>query len=184
MRCTSPLRVSRTHSIFNGVTCLARPRTRRAIFAALVAVASLSIGGGPTSAPTAVAQDPEYDLPLPYLTPIPVVRLAGELTRAGVRVRLLRVKAPRNSKVTLRCRGGRRNGCRFRSKTKIAPRGGRVRFKAIERALRAGVRLKIYVRRGETVGKYTGFVIRKGRAPRRADACIFPGDPFEPRLCP
>ena len=137
-----------------------------------------------STAPPTAAQNGEYEVPLSYLTPIPIVRLAGELTRAGVRVKLLRVKSPRHSKVTLRCRGGREKGCPFKSRTKTAPKGGVVRFKRVQHALRAGVRLKIFVRKGNTIGKYTRFTVRKGKAPKRFDACVFPGDPFEPRTCP
>jgi hypothetical protein len=164
---------------------MAMARARPAILAAIVGAALLTtaVGSQATPPPTA-AQNPDYDVPLPYLTPIPVVRLSGELTRAGVRVTLLRVKAPRNSKVTLRCRGGRKKGCPFTSKTKTAPKGGLVGFKEVQHALRAGVQLKIFVRRGNTIGKYTRFTVRKRKAPKRNDACVFPGDPFEPRTCP
>jgi hypothetical protein len=153
-------------------------RVRMAILA-LIACAAAFAG-----ATASQAQGPDYNVPIPYLTPIPVVRLAGELTHAGVRVNVLRVKAPRKSKVTLRCSGGRKKGCTFSSLTVTAPKNGKVTFKKVERALRAGVKLKVFVRRGQTIGKYTRFTVRKGKAPSRSDACHFPGDPYEPRSCP
>jgi hypothetical protein len=150
--------------------------------AALVLLAASS--QAPATPSPKASQNADYNLPLPYLTPIPIVRLAGRTTRTGARVTLVRVKAPRRSSVTLRCAGGRRKGCPFRSKTKQAPRSGAVRFREVERRLRAGVRLGIFVRRGDTIGKYTRFSIRKRKAPARFDACLFPGDPFDPRGCP
>jgi hypothetical protein len=182
------MRVSTIHpNIPNRVMAIAAARP--AILAAIVGafLPAAAAGGAattPSTTPPAAAQGGEYQVPLPYLTPIPVVRMAGELTRAGVRVSLLRVKTPRNSKVTLRCRGGRSRGCPFKSKTKTAPRGGLVRFREVQHALRAGVRLKVFARRGNTIGKYTRFIVRKHKAPKRSDACVFPGDPFEPRTCP
>jgi hypothetical protein len=181
------MRVSTIHfNIPNRVMAMAgaRPAILAAIVGLFLAAAAGSAAMTPSPAPPTAAQGGEYQVPLPYLTPIPVVRLAGELTRAGVRVSLLRVKTPRNSKVTLRCRGGHRRGCPFKSKTKIAPRGGLIRFKEVQHALRAGVRLKVFARKGNTIGKYTRFIVRRHKAPKRSDACVFPGDPFEPRTCP
>jgi hypothetical protein len=146
-------------------------------------------------APQAAAQ--EYQLPLPnlpsspntptataltYLNPFPVVRLAGRMTSTGVSVRLLQVRSPRNSSVTLRCRGGRRRGCRFRSKTRRSPASRLVRFPEIRRRLRAGVVLEVFVRRGTTIGKYTRFRIRRARY-LRSDSCLLPGR-ARPVECP
>jgi hypothetical protein len=158
----------------------------RAVMAAALIAAALvaTCATWAVAAPPRAAQNPQYQVPLPYLTPIPVVRLSGRLTRTGARITLLRVSAPRSASVTVRCAGGRRKGCAFRSKTKTSPRSRTVRFREIERRLKAGVRLRIYVTKGNTVGKYASFVIRKKRFPRRVDSCLFPGDPFEPRSCP
>jgi hypothetical protein len=176
--------IARVHfNIFDRVMAMAGACL--AILAAIVGAFLLAApAGGAAATPPTAAQDGQYKVPLPYLSPFPVVRMAGELTRAGVRVNLLRVKTPRNSRVTLRCRGGRKKGCPFRSKTKTAPKGGLVRFREVQHALRAGVQLKIFARKGNTIGKYTRFTVRRLKRPKRADACIFPGDPFEPRRCP
>jgi hypothetical protein len=120
----------------------------------------------------------------PYLTPIPIVRLSGRTTRTGSKVTMLRVKAPRGSKVTLRCSGGRKKGCKVKSKKRTAPKSGLVRFREVERRLRSGVRLQVFVNKGNTIGKYTSFKIRARKAPARSDRCLFPGDPFEPTSCP
>jgi hypothetical protein len=120
----------------------------------------------------------------PYLTPIPIVRLVGRTTRTGSRITLLRVKAPRGAKVTLRCSGGKKKGCKISRKARTSPHSGLVRFKEVERRLRSGVRLKVFVNKGNTIGKYTSFKIRARKAPARTDRCLFPGDPFEPVSCP
>lgn len=160
-----------------------RPPRRAALAALVILVLVAAPSQAATPAPRA-SQNSEYNVPLPYLTPIPIVRLAGRTTSTGARVTLLRVRAPRGSAVTLRCTGGRRRGCRVASKTRTAPASRLVRFREAEVRLRAGVRLELFVRRGETIGKYTAFRVRRKKPPARTDACLFPGDPFEPRECP
>jgi hypothetical protein len=85
--------------------------------------------------------------------------------------------------VRLRCRGGRTRGCLFRTKTKQSNRSRTIRFREIERRLRAGVILEISVRRGETIGKFTSFRIRRLKPPVRKDACLAPGR-SGPTECP
>jgi PKD repeat protein len=103
-----------------------------------------------------------------FLQPSPVVRLNGDILSTGTRVRVLGVRAPRGSLVTVRCHG---KGCpveRRRKRIKNAP----VRFKTFERVLRAGVRLEILVKKPKTIGDYTRFTIRAGKSPVRKDACL------------
>lgn len=158
---------------------------RRALTAALVGAAVLAATAqAMTQAPARTAQSPEYQVPLSYLTPIPIVRIAGRVTSTGVRVTMLQIKSPRGTTVTVRCSGGRRKGCTFKSKTKHSPKKKLVRFREIEHRLKAGAKIAVFVRKGNTIGKYTRFKIRKHRAPSRTDACILPGDPFEPQPCP
>jgi hypothetical protein len=153
--------------------------------AALVGAALLALlGQSVATQPAHAAQPPQYQVPLTYLMPIPIVRIAGQITSTGARVTRLQIKSPRGSTVTVRCAGGRKRGCTFRSKTKHSPRSTQLRFREIEHRLRAGVKLSIFVRRGNTIGKYTRFGIRRRRAPSRTDSCLLPGDPFEPQSCP
>lgn len=118
-----------------------------------------------------------YVLPRPFnplLSPFPVVRLVGRVMATGVRVRLLSVRAPICSRVTVRCRG---RGCPRRRLTKLS--GGRsVRFGALRgRNLAEGVILEVFVRKRDRIGKYTRFLIRAGRPPARRDRCLrFKGD--------
>lgn len=120
---------------------------------------------------------PEYVLPRPFrpplLSPFPVVQLSGRLTRTGARIRLLTVRAPVCSRVTVRCRG---RTCPLRRATRLIGRK-RIRFRAIERRrLRAGVRLEVLVSKRDRIGKYTRFRIRRDRPPSRLDACLRFGD--------
>jgi len=39
---------------------------------------------------------------------------------------------------------------------------------------RAGIRLKVFVRQENRIGKYTSFLIRAGAPPKRVDLCLFP----------
>ena len=112
---------------------------------------------------------------LRYLRPFPVIRVKGWLADGGARISLLRVKAPRESKVVVKCD---RSGCPLRRRSVGV---GRVR--ALERFLRAGTRITIRVTRPGLVGKYVRVVIRDGLAPRRRDACLLPGG-TEPATCP
>jgi hypothetical protein len=119
---------------------------------------------------------PEYALPRPFkpplLSPFPVVRLAGVLTRTGARVRRLSVRAPVCSRVTVRCRG---RSCPRRRSSKLMGRR-RMRFDVFERRLRAGTTLEVLVSKRDRIGKYTRFRIRRGRPPRRLDRCLRFGD--------
>lgn len=155
-------------------------------------LALLALVGHAGASPTAsAAQSPDYQVPIPpaqpaptpYLTPIPIVRLSGSFNRNGVRVKLLTITSPRGSKITVRCAGGRHKGCPYSRKTATSPKRRKVRFRSLQRFLRAGAVLRVYVVRGNTVGKYTSFKVRRSRAPARNDACLYPGDPTEPRGC-
>jgi hypothetical protein len=104
---------------------------------------------------------------LRYLRPFPVVRIKGLLVDGGARVTLLRVTAPRGSRVHVRCR---RPGCPMRRRTR-----GKGRIRALERFLPAGVRITIRVAKPGFIGKYARIVIRDGRSPARRDSCVLPG---------
>lgn len=117
---------------------------------------------------------------LTLLSPFPVVRLVGRVTRNGARVRSLTVSAPAGSSILIRC-GPR---CPERRFTTIAKRTGRaIRFKRFERRWRAGIAISVSVTKGGNIGKYTRFTIRRRRAPKRRDACLAPGA-TKPTPCP
>lgn len=127
---------------------------------------------------------PEYQIPRPFrpplLSPFPVVRLAGELTPTGAKVRLLTIHAPICSTVTVRCRG---RTCPVRRVNRVSGRK-RIRIRAFEgKRLRAGVKLEVLISKRDRIGKYTRFEIRRGRDPARSDACLRFGDRRSSR-CP
>jgi hypothetical protein len=122
--------------------------------------------------------------PLPP-SPFPLVRLAGQIVRRGTRIRLLSVVAPRGSRVSIRCTG---RGCPFSRQVRVARspvgRAARVvRVRRLERLLRPGVRIRIFVTKSDAIGKYTRFRIRRGKAPARTDRCLRPGS-SRPVACP
>lgn len=120
------------------------------------------------------------------LSPFPVVRVAGRITRRGTLVRLLRVETPKGAKVTVRCAG---HGCPFRKSVRAVASDARprasvsVRVRRLERLLPAGIQVRIYVTKKGSIGKYTRLRFRRGRAPARTDRCLLPGK-WDPILCP
>ena len=48
----------------------------------------------------------------------------------------------------------------------------RVGFPALERLLRPGVVIRVYVTDPDKIGKFTSFKLRDGKAPRRSDSCL------------
>jgi chitodextrinase len=134
---------------FQSVTVQARPRDEPAP----------STGAAPTGATG------------PFLMrPFPVVRIAGVVLRRGARVQILSVRAPRGSRIRVRCLG---RSCPVGSMaTTSATR--LVRLRRFERRLAAGTRLRLFVRQENRIGKYTSFLIRAGAPPKRVDLCLFP----------
>jgi PKD repeat protein len=127
-------------------------------------------GSGPAPAPqgpVAKTQGPFIRL----LTPFPIVRLAGRVTQLGTHIQILGVRAPAGSRAKVMCRGPR---CPSGSLRK-ALRGKAVRFRAMERFLTAGSVVEVLIRRGDQIGKYTRFQIRRRRPPKRTDGCLLPG---------
>jgi hypothetical protein len=128
------------------------------------------------SSPASPAQGPSDgapDVPRP-MRPFPLVRVTGYILDHGARIVLLSVKAPRGATVDVRCSGPR---CPLRRRS-FKP--GRIR--PLERYLPAGVAITIRVTQPGFIGKYTRIVIRSRKAPKRRDACLFPGH-IGPRPC-
>ena len=108
---------------------------------------------------------------LRLLRPFPVVAIGGFLTARGVRLTLLAVRAPRTSKVLVRCYG---RGCPRRTSRRRVGRKGVVVLRSFRRRFKAGAVIKVYVWKKQRIGKYTRFGIRRGRRPSRRDRCIEP----------
>jgi PKD repeat protein len=132
---------------------------RRVVVAAQTGTTGPSAGSSPTAKPR-----PRL------MNPFPVVRIAGTVLPHAALIDVLSVRAPRGAQIRVRCAG---DGCPVRSvATTSATR--LVRFHRFERRLRAGIRLKVFVRQANRIGKYTSFLIRAGAPPKRVDLCVFP----------
>lgn len=111
--------------------------------------------------------------PLQLMTPFPVVRIVGRLTRRGARVQLLSVRAAASATIFVRCF---RRKCRRRSITRGRGFRRAVRFRRFERSLTSGTIIEVRVSRSDAIGKFTRFRIRRGRRPARSDRCLRPGE--------
>jgi hypothetical protein len=121
----------------------------------------------------------ETPAPAPsVLSPFPRVAISGRARRSATVVTRLLVRAPRGSRVTVRCRGR----CRVRRSSARAGRRA-IRFRRMQRAYRPGVRLEVFVTKTGKVGSYTRFRFRRRRAPSRVDGCLQPGA-SRPSRCP
>ncbi len=129
---------------------------------------------------------PVRSSPLILMQPFPIVRIAGSETSSGVRLSLLSAQAPAGARVTVSCRG---HGCPAKSESRVALFSKRkagaviVEFRRFERRLRDGVVLEIRISKPGEIGKYTRFVVRRGRLPRRVDMCLGPAG-GKPLVCP
>jgi Big-like domain-containing protein len=111
------------------------------------------------------------------LSPFPLVRLAGSLRGSGVKVSTLTVRAPRGALVRVRVqpRCAKNVRCAAKQGSATVGKKGTVRFKKLELSYREGTTIEIRVSQGTLIGKYTRFVVRRGKAPKRQDQCLKPG---------
>jgi hypothetical protein len=114
--------------------------------------------------------------PLPTFA---LVRLAGSFDSQGTRITLLRVRRSPRANVELRCHG---RDCPYRRRS-FAPGRRLLRFRALQRRLRAGTRIAIYVTQTRRIGRYTEYRVRRGRRPSRRDRCLRLGT-LRFRRCP
>ena len=136
------------------------------------------------SVPPVVPVVPDVPVePLRWLDPFPTVRIRGRTTTSGVRLSLFTVRAPAGSTVKLRCAGSSCTKKSMSETVKSRAAAGNVRFKRVERTLRAGTVLQVYVSQRGLVGKYTRFKIRRLALPVRTDRCLMPGS-TKPVGCP
>lgn len=117
---------------------------------------------------------------LRLLEPFPVIAIRGFITRRGVSLRRLAVRAPRGSRVVLTCRG---RGCPYRSaRTRLRTSLLTVK-RLLRRSLAPGTVIELRVTGRDRVGKYTRFRILRNRKPARIDRCLIPGT-SRPSRCP
>lgn len=101
------------------------------------------------------------------------VTLRAAPTPSGVRLLGLRVRAPRRSRVSVRC-----GGCRPQVKTAGTVSFGRLRGKR----LRAGKSLVIRVTRRNSIGAYVAYKISRGNF-KKLERCLNPGSRKPRRKC-
>jgi hypothetical protein len=120
------------------------------------------------------------------LSPFPVVRVAGRITKRGTKVRVMRVNAPIGTQVDVRCTG---RSCPFKRQVRTistvanSRTAAGMRVHRLERLLLPGVRVRVYVTKPGEVGKYAKFRFRAHKAPARTDKCLLPGS-LVPADCP
>lgn len=119
---------------------------------------------------------PKYEL----LRPFPVIGIRGVITRSGVRLERLAVRAPVDSVMRVTCRG---RACPFRSAVRQLTNIRTTLRTMAGRSLTAGTVLSLRVTAPGKIGKYTRFRIRRGRRPARVDLCLVPEQP-KPSRCP
>ena len=117
--------------------------------------------------------------PQSVLQPFPTVRIVGRFVRGGIRLSILRVKAPAEARIKVNCRG---RGCPVKAQRRTATASA-VRFRAFQRFLRTGVSLTVRVSKDAKIGAYTSFAVRRGKLPVRSDACLDPAG-VKPIPCP
>jgi hypothetical protein len=139
------------------------------------AIAERTVPVGPPLPPAPPVAPQALAAPLPapgLMNPFPVVRLQGRVLRRGIRVTRLTVNAPAGARVRGVCLG-HHLGCPARSVVRRSRSAGRaVRLRLLERRLRPGAVIQVYVTDAGAIGKYTRFRVRRGGAPFRRDMCV------------
>ena len=148
-----------------------------AIVAGVLALAASLIGAGGASGQEYMQPPPIVPMqppPIVPLQPFPVVRFVGKVTRTGVELTRLSVKGPAASSIVTRCRPAGKCPYKQRVRRIRGPQGATrtVRIKRLERRYRAGATVRVYVVRSGFIGKYTSFIVRRGKQPRRHDRCL------------
>ncbi len=104
------------------------------------------------------------------LAPFPVVRIQGKVIPTGAAIRRFTVKAPGGARVRVVCSG---RSCPKRGTlVKRARKATILRFIGIERHLRVGTVIEVFVNRKSRMGKYTRIEIKRNAAPARQDLCV------------
>lgn len=103
------------------------------------------------------------------MLPYPIIRIVGEVSGSRTRVRRLQARVPSGTTVHVFCRG---RGCPFRTRSYTTDRAQTLTISALEHRYGAGSVIEVFVTAPERIGKYTRFVARRGKAPRRTDRCV------------
>jgi hypothetical protein len=109
----------------------------------------------------------------------PQVRVAGTITRDGVRIRDLSISGPRGALVRLTCRGPECPYARATARVGQDP----LRFGGMMREFGVGTVFSITVTQRGRIGKYTRVTVRRGKPPARVDLCVR-SQSSQPAPCP
>ena len=123
---------------------------------------------------TATGKVTVQDRPVPPLQVLPGVVIEGRflLFKRDTKVKFLRVRAPKGSKITIRCIG-KKNCPKRLSKTSKGSK--KLQFKKLERMFRPKTKLVVTVTKNGFIGKQTTFTLRRRKPPVRKDLCVNPG---------
>jgi hypothetical protein len=130
-----------------------------------------------SGAQTGAGTTPSPNTSLPFIDPFPVVRIAGRFKGKRTTLRQVAVRAPRGTRIQVRCTG---RGCPYRRRA-VAVR--LIRLRALQATYRPRATIEIRVTEAEKIGKYTRVTTRRGKAPVRIDRCLMPGS-TRPVKCP
>jgi PKD repeat protein len=117
----------------------------------------------------------------PKLKAVPGVRvqIAGSVTGALTRITRLLVVAPRGASVVARCRG---TGCPKKAVRRRVTSTGRLRLSTLERRLRVGARIVVWIAQQGYATRQVTLTLRRGSAPARTQSCLYP-DQKKPGPC-
>lgn len=156
---------------------LRRPLLPCAIVAGALAVLAALVGP-----PGASGQD--YTLPK-QMSPFPVVRIVGNVGRTSTEVTRLSIRGRVGVGVITRCAPRRK--CPYTKRVRLIPgpqgRTRTIRIRALERRFKPGVTLRVIIAQPTVIGKYTSFLTRRRKQPRRYDRCVM-GTNLTPIRCP
>jgi hypothetical protein len=126
---------------------------------------------------TGAGTAPPPESTLDFIDPFPVIRIAGRFTGKRTKLTRVSVKAPKGTRIRVRCRG---RGCPYKRKAIAVKLIG---IRSLQRTYRPKATIEIRVTAPEKIGKYTRVRTRRGKAPVRIDRCLMPGK-SKPVKCP
>ncbi|MDX6692293.1 MAG: hypothetical protein QOG15_3750 [Solirubrobacteraceae bacterium] len=136
----------------------------------------LAAGGAASGQEYPLPPPPPPPVTLTKLKPFPVIRIKGFATTNGAQVTLLSVKAKVGVIIVSHCTGKKKSQCPYKRRVQqikgTAGRTKTVHVNGFERGFRAGVELRIFAVSSDRIGKFTRYVIRSRRTPRRTDRCV------------
>jgi hypothetical protein len=126
---------------------------------------------------TGGGSEPAPETTLSFITPFPVIRIAGRFKGKRTTLTRVSVKTPRGTRVRIRCSG---HSCPFKRKAVAAKL---ITLRSLRRTYRPKTTIEIRVTQAHKIGKFMRLRTRRGKAPVRLDRCLKPGK-TKPVRCP